>query len=586
MMAPTPTKNSLPTRSADFSNLAEALDYAAKGTTGYNFYNGKGKLYASLPYKDLQSKARKLARHLLGLDLPRGSRVAQVAETHPDFIKIFFACQYAGLVPVPLPISIHLGGHQAYVEQLKRLLEDCLADIAVAPEVYLPLLEEAAADLDLSFCGSPASIAGLPQRDKDLNPSGPKELAYLQYTSGSTRFPRGVMITQETVMNNLSAMIKHGIRAQHGDRSVSWLPFYHDMGLVGQVLAPMASQISVDYLSPRDFAMRPRLWLRLISDNRATVSFGPPVGYELSLQRLRASDLNQLDLNSWRVAGVGAEPIRMEPLARFARALAPTGFNKDAFVAGYGMAECSLAVSFSPLGRGMMRDSVDQQQLSEFRKAVPQNPLDKKTAKKVKGFINCGDPLPGFDVEVRDDSGRLLSDRQIGTLFVRGPSVMNGYFGHPHATREVLSSDGWLNTGDLAYRVGKSIYITGRKKDMIIVNGRNVWPQDLEYLAESQPEVRTGDASAFAAPDEQGRERAVLVVQCRGSDEARRAALIKRVQGLIRRELAIDCFIELVSPHTLPRTTSGKLSRSKARKDFLVRMAGNRQETRLRKRAI
>jgi fatty-acyl-CoA synthase len=381
------------------------------------------------------------------------------------------------------------------------------------------------------------------------------------------------MITEETVMNNLSEMIRHGMRAQHGDRSVSWLPFYHDMGLVGQVLAPMACQISVDYLSPRDFAMRPRLWLKLISDNQATVSFGPPFGYELCLQRLRANDLNQLDLSTWRVAGVGAEPIRLEPLARFARALAPTGFNKNAFVAGYGMAECSLAVSFSPLGQGLLLDNVDPQRLSKLRKALPVNPLGKNSSRQTKGFINCGSPLPGYEVEVRDSMGQALTDRQIGTLFVRGPSVMSGYFGHPHATRDVLSADGWLNTGDLAYRVGENIYITGREKDMIIINGRNVWPQDLEYLAESQPEVRTGDASAFVVRDQDGKERAVLVIQCRESDEVRRAALIKRVQGLIRRELAIDCFIELVPRHTLPRTTSGKLSRSKARKDFLERMA-------------
>ena len=258
MMNPTQTKNTLALRKGDFTTLAEALDYAAEGETGFNFYNGAGKLSVVLPYKKLQKEARSLARRLLGLGPKRGARVALVADTHPDFMRYFFACQYAGLVPVPLPASIYLGGHEAFVKQLRRLLDSCKADIAIAPEEYLAYLREAAAGLDIDFYGSTSAFVHLPEEQVELEPSGPHELAYLQYTSGSTRFPRGVMITQQTVMNNLSAMINYGIQLQQRDRIVSWLPFYHDMGLVGMVPVPLASQISVDYLSPRDFAMRQR----------------------------------------------------------------------------------------------------------------------------------------------------------------------------------------------------------------------------------------------------------------------------------------------------------------------------------------
>ncbi|MGD8647745.1 MAG: fatty acyl-AMP ligase [Desulfobacterales bacterium] len=574
-MKPTTTIHDLPLRLADFENLAEALDYAAKGDTGANFYKKNGQLDAVLPYAQLRDEAQTLARRLLSLNPERGVRVALVAETHPDFLRFFFACQYAGLVPVPLPISIHLGGFEAFVAQLHRLLMDCRADLAVAPQEYLPFLNEAASSLNLTFCGSPRDYDGLPVKNIRLQPSASDELAYLQYTSGSTRFPRGVMITQQTVMNNLSIMTRDGIKIRPGDRGMSWLPFYHDMGLVGLVLGALATQMSVDYLSPLDFVMRPRLWLTLMSQNRATISFSPPVGYELALKRIKKDHIDTLDLSAWRVAGVGAEPIRIAPLNTFAEVLKPSGFDQSSFIAGYGMAETSLAVSFSPLGKGLKEDYIDPEYLAEFQTAIPVDDRRQNKPGQVKSFVNCGEPLPGYEIQIRDSSGLELPERKVGTLFVRGPSVMTGYFEDAEATRDVFSPDGWLNTGDLAYRIGRSLFITGREKDMIIINGRNIWPQDLEYLAEYQPEVRSGNASAFSVPGPDGYDQAVLVIQCRKQDEAKSADLTNRVQKRVREEFGIDCFIELVPRHTLPRTTSGKLSRSKARQDFLNRKAGS-----------
>ena len=569
----TPAANNLPLRIADFCTLADALDYAAKGETGYNFYHAGVKLYERLPYSQLREDARSLARRFIDLGASRGSRVALVADTHPDFMRFFFACQYAGLIPVPLPASINLGGRKAYVSQLKRLLAICQADIAMAPEGFLPYLTEAAQGLKLRFLGSPQDFNDLAEPNIRLRPSKPNEVAYLQYTSGSTRFPRGVMITQKAVLSNLFAILKYGIQIRPADRAVSWLPYFHDMGLVGLVLSPMAAQISVDYLNTRDFAMRPRLWLTLMSQNRATLSFSPPFGYELAARRVRNDEVDKLDLSAWRIAGVGAEPIRTEPLKHFADLLAPSGFDRRSFVACYGMAECSLAVSFAPLGQGADVDYVDGTALAEEQKALPLHPNQRSTTVRSNAFTNCGAPLPGYEVEVRDDQGQVLPERHCGTLYVRGPSVMSGYFGDLKATREVLSPDGWLNTGDLAYRVGNGIVITGRKKDLIIINGRNIWPQDLEYLAEQQPEVRTGDASAFSVKGPEGQEQSVMMVQCRESDEKKRADLRACLYGLVREEFGIDCLIELVPRNTLPRTTSGKLSRSGAREEYLKRTA-------------
>jgi fatty-acyl-CoA synthase len=576
-MEATPTENGMKLRLGDFATLTEALEYAAQGDTGFNFYTGTGKLCAVLSYESLRSEAQTLARRLLGLGLERGARVAIVADTTPDFHRFFFACQYAGLIPVPLPASVHLGGHQAYVAQLRRLLTICGAAVAMAPAGFLPFLAEAAEGLNLRLFGAPETFLELPEGETRLHPLEPWEIAYLQYTSGSTRFPRGVVITQQAVMSNLRDIAIYGAKIRPGDRIVSWLPYYHDMGLVGKVLVAVASQLSVDYLGTRDFAMRPRQWLNLMSKNRATISFSPPFGYELCVRRLRKDEPEQFDLSSWRVAGVGAETIRPGPLEDFARILAPSGFKRCAFLACYGMAECSLAASFAPLDHGLELDCIDSDHLAERREAKPSgSSVLSETQGRATTLVNCGIPLPGYEIEVRNEHGRVLPERHCGTVFVKGPSVMSGYFNDPEATAEVLSSDGFLNTGDLGYRIGDSLVITGRVKDLIIINGRNIWPQDLEYLAEHQSEVRTGDASAFSVPGGDGEERAVLVVQCRESDVVKRAGLIERLHSLIREELAIDCFIELVPPHTLPRTSSGKLSRSGARREFLKRLGSER----------
>ena len=563
-------------RRADFATLAEALDYAALGDTGANFYAGSGKLATVLPYRVLRVEARTLARRLLSLALPRGARIAVVAETHPDFLRFFFACQYAGLVPVALPASVNLGGHEAYVARLRGLLEGCGASAAMASGQFLRFLREAAEGMDLAFAGTPDSFDELPQHDAELRPSGAAETAYLQYTSGSTSFPRGVVITQHAVLSNLAGVVNHGLAIKADDRCVSWLPFYHDMGLVGCMLAPMATQRSIDYLDTRDFAMRPRRWLELMTNTRATISFSPPFGYELCARRIRTEDVAGYNLSAWRIAGIGAEPIRAELPDRFAKLLAPAGFDPRAFVPCYGMAESSLAISFAPLQQGVVVDWIDADHLAEHLRVIPAD----KGAGRVNGFVRCGAPLPGHEVAIRDDQGKLLPDLCVGRIKVRGPSVMAGYFGQPEQTRQALSPDGWLDTGDIGYLVDGSIVVTGRHKDMIIINGRNIWPQDIEHIAERQPELRSMDASAFFVLGPDDEEVAVAVVQCNIGDAAQSRALTQRLHREIHEELGISCVIELVPRHTLPRTSSGKLSRAAAREDYLQRRAQERKAAR------
>jgi fatty-acyl-CoA synthase len=563
-------------RLGNFQCLAEALDYASGSGTGYNFYTARGELAAAVSYGELREQAMSLARRLGSLGLARGERVAVVADTTPDFSRVFFACQYAGLTPVPLSAALRLGGAAAYVRQLRYLLTRSRARVALGAGPFLPLLTQAAEGMRLRFVGDVAALAAMGEARGAVQPLGADELAYIQYTSGTTTAARGVAITQRAVLSNLAGIVQHGLAVRPGDRCTSWLPYYHDMGLVGFVLAPMAAQVSVDYLRASEFALRPQLWLTLISRMRSTISFAPTFGYDLCVRRIRGKPLGGVDLSSWRVAGVGAEMVRAGVLDRFADIVAATGFDRAAFLPCYGMAECCLAVSFAPLGGGLAVDRVDAGMLEAAGLALP---ADESSSVRTTRFIHCGIPLPQHEIEIRDDTGQALPDRRCGTIFVRGPSVMVGYAEDPVATKETLSADGWLDTGDLGYRVDGSLIVTGRKKDVLIIHGRNIWPQDLERTAEAEAAVGVLEAAAFSASGADGAEEAVLVVECRDRTAARQGGLIERMRARILEEFAIACTIDLVPARTLPRTSSGKLARSDARREHLARAGRRRRET-------
>lgn len=566
-MQPTPVNKKLPVKCDGFANLADALDYAAKGDSGFNFYDHRGQLDTVLSYRKLRDEATALARRLLGLGLERGDRVGIIAETDPMFHRFFFACQYAGLVPFALPAGIQLGAHTAYVGQIRRMLESCDAAIAVAPATHTEFLLEAVSEMDLVMAGSPEEFDALPEADVELQPLAADDPAYLQYTSGSTRFPRGVEIDQATVLENLRAIAQDGLKLTHEDRFVSWLPYYHDMGLIGFILVPLMCQLSADYLPSRTFAMRPRLWLKIISDNRGTISSSPTFGYALCAKRLRPSDYERYDLTSWRAACVGAEQVNPVPLKAFAEALAPCNFDPKAFVACYGMAECVLAVSFAPLDVGLTVDYVDQEIMSDKGEALP----IEADAANVASYVDCGPVLPGFEFRICDESGNEVAERQCGEIMLRGPSVMSGYFRDEEATEAVLSEDGWLDTGDIGYRVGDNLFITARSKDVIIIKGRNIWPNDMEVVAQRVEGVRLGGVAAFSVMGFGEEELAVMVVETKEREFSARYKLKHGITELMHEHFGINVIIDLVRPGTLPRTSSGKLSRFQSREAFLER---------------
>ena len=567
VMTATPTERGQPLRTEGFKTLLDALSYAANADTGVNFHDGRGRLEHVLTWGAVRDRARAAGQRLAGLNLPRGSQVGIIAETHPDFPVAFFACRFAGLTPVPLPATIHLGGQRQYVELLGRMLSSADARACFGSAAFASLLDAMPTVADLLFRGSvdellrrePATLPDPPQED---------EIAYIQYTSGSTRFPRGAMLTERSTLRNVTGIIRDGLRLTETDRFCSWLPLYHDMGLVGKLIVPMVSQASIDYLGTREFAMRPRLWLRLLSEHRSTISFAPPFGYELTARRLRPGDAEEFDLRPWRIAGCGADMIRPDILERFAEALAPAGFDAHALMPSYGMAEVSLAVSFTPPNDGMKADTIDlacHQPASEQPR--PLDGLSRQTR-----FTRCGRPLPGYEVEVRDLEGSVLPERREGGIHLRTPSTMEGYYAAPEINAQILR-DGWLDTGDLGYLVEGELVITGRRKDLMIVNGRNIWPQDVEHVAEQHPGVRTTDTAAFTVEGEDGSSLLVVLLQCREQDLAAREQMLRAIRRDIQAEFGVEARVFAVPPHSLPRTTSGKLSRAQAKLDYLAGLA-------------
>ena len=562
-LAYTPSDDTQPRRHGDFATLGEALDYVAAGERGFNFHDPRGVLVRAYPYAELRADAHVAARRLIALGVKPGERVALLAETGADFAAAFFGAIYAGAWPVPLPLPTSFGGRDTYIDQIAVQLASSDPQLLLFPEELATLATAAAEARDVPGL----SYEGLATRETAETPlyaARPDDIAYLQYSSGSTRFPHGVAITHRQLMANLRA---HGIgmRVADGDRCVSWLPWYHDMGLVGCMLSPIANQVSTDYLKTEDFARRPLAWLDLISRNPGTtLSYSPTFGYDICARRMSSQikGSGRFDLSRWRLAGNGADMIRPDVMQAFVDAFADAGFDAHAFTPSYGLAEATLAVSIMPPGEGIVVELVEETELSGGGAATLGRP------QRYRAIVNCGKPVLGMEIAIRDEYGAPLPERAIGKVWCRGSSVMTGYFRDRQATDACLA-DGWLDTGDMGYLSDGYIYVVGRAKDMIIINGRNHWPQDIEWAVEQLPGFKAGDIAAFAITTPGGEETPAVLVQCRTSDPSERASLREAIREKVRAITGMNCVVELVPPKALPRTSSGKLSRAKARNLYL-----------------
>ena len=502
------------------ATLQRALASAALGPAGLTFVDAQENERA-LSFAELQARALRTAGALRERGIRRGDRVAIVLPTAPEFMDAFFGALLAGAVPVPLYPPVRLGRLEEYHQRTARMIEVSGARIVLSDARISKFLGLAVAQARPEL-GLRKVEQGEPYQDE----GAPSDLALIQFSSGTTVDPKPVALTHANVLSNIAAIqtIIPGDDAQAG---VSWLPLYHDMGLIGCLLLAVARPGPLTLISPEVFLARPALWLRVISKKRATLSVAPNFAYGLCVRRVRDDELAGVDLSCWRFALNGAEPVAPSVLRHFTERFAPYGFSERALMPVYGLSEASLAVTFTPAGRGP------------------------RTRPGARELASVGAPLPGFDVEVR-----------AGHIFVRGPSVMREYFGNPEATRAVLH-EGWLDTGDLGFVEGGELFVTGRVKEVIVLRGANHAPQEFEDALDGLAFVRPGCAVAVALPTESGEELALLVEQSGPLTEDQVSARVVEHTGI--RPQAVH----LLEPGTLPRTSSGKLRRAEALRQLL-----------------
>ncbi len=563
-LTPTPTQDDLPRRFADFNTLGEALDYAAKGDRGFNFHDARASLVRVYPFSELRTDARDAARRLIEFGIKPGDRVALIADTEPRFCALFFGAVYAGALPVPLPLPTSFGGKESYVDQIGVQLDSCDPAILLFPDEIETLALSAGQSREIPSFGWD-EFADRDAIDCEFPQAKSEDIAYLQYSSGSTRFPHGVAVTHKALLHNVGSH-SHGMLVNEQDRCISWLPFYHDMGLVGCFISMVANQVSTDYLKTADFARRPLSWLDLISRNEgSSCSFSPTFGYEICARRIGSMTnvKDRFDLSRWRIAGNGADMIRPDVMQRFTDAFAQAGFDAKAFLPSYGLAEATLAVTIMPPGEGMEVELVEETELSGEKQSDGSRP------KRYRAIVNCGKPVRDTFIDIREEDGTILGEKTVGKVWMQSPSVMDSYYRDQEATDACLV-DGWLDTGDMGYLSGGYLYIVGRAKDMIIINGKNHWPQDIEWAVEQLPGFKAGDIAAFSITTPGGDETPAVLVQCRTSDEIERLRLRDEIREKVRSITGMNCVIELVPPRSLPRTSSGKLSRAKARNLYLT----------------
>jgi len=516
---------------------------------------------ATLSYAELWEGASKVAAGLQQAGIQPGASVAIMLPTGVDYFYCFYGILMTGAVPIPIyppvrrsRIGEHLQRHSRILRNGNTALlitEAQARGVAQLLKMQVESLHEIATVPDL-----------LSRAGTYLAPAiGAEDIAFLQYTSGSTGNPKGVMLTHANLLANIRVM-GEAVEAGSRDVFVSWLPLYHDMGLIGAWLGSLYFAAVLVVMSPLAFITRPQRWLWAIHRYRATLSASPNFGYELCLKRIGDEDIQGLDLSSWRLAFNGAEQISPDTLRRFTDRFAAAGFRPTAMLPVYGLAESCVGLAFPPLGREPWIDCVEREVFSQRGRAIPVTQEDDNAL----CFVSSGRPLRGHEIRVTDAQDRELPERQTGTLQFRGPSVTTGYYRNPEANAGLFHGE-WLDSGDQAYMAGGEVFITGRDKDIIIRGGRNLYPHELEEAIGNLPGIRKGCVAAFGTRDPRtGSERLVILAETRETDPDSRESLYQQAVTVSNELLDMPPDeVLLVPPHTVLKTSSGKIRRSASR---------------------
>jgi 1-acyl-sn-glycerol-3-phosphate acyltransferase len=527
--------------------------------------------FRALTYGQLWEGAAAVAGGIVERGVGKGQTVALMLPTGADFLSTFMGIVLAGAVPVPLYPPGRAGRLEDYLRRQAGILGNAEARLLVTEPRATPVARVLGGTLgyDLALTSADELASG---EERMTSVSGSQEdAAVIQYTSGSTGAPKGVLLSHRAVIANIRALAAH-VEVTPADVVVSWLPLYHDMGLIGTWLNSLYHGVPLVLMSPLAFLGRPDRWLWTIHRYRATVSAAPNFGYELCTRKVPDERLEGLDLSSWRCALNGSEPVSASTVERFSRRFAPHGFRSEALMPAYGLAESSVGLCLTPLGRRPVVDCVSRSSFEREGSAEPAPPGDSSAL----SFVSVGRPLAGHEVRVVDDRGEPLPERHVGRLIFRGPSTMDGYYRRPDATQEIALPGGWMDSGDLAYLKGGETYVTGRRKDLVIKAGRKLVPEDIEAVVGAVEGIREGCVAVFGVADPQaGTERLVVVAETRLTDpqEVRslESAVIRRVSDAL--DLPPDRVL-LLPPGSVPKTSSGKLRRSAAREWFLAGRLG------------
>ncbi len=566
--------NGGPAIPARYETLCEALDRAAESASGVTYVE-LSERETHQPWSAVATRAREVAAGLREAGVKPGDRVALLLRTGPAFLECFYGALYAGTVPVPLYPPVRLARlddyHAATASMIRRVDAAIVVSETPLSRLLGPSVERARPRLGLRLHGSLHDAGGY------HGTIDPDALALIQFSSGSTVDPKPVCLTHRQLQIHVATLTQI-VQPDSNDLYVSWLPLYHDMGLIGALLTTVAYPGPLVLIPPELFLARPILWLRALSRHRGTISGAPNFAYGLCLKRIRDDELAGLDFSAWRLAFNGAEPISAEVSRRFLARLAPHGLRPEALRPVYGLSEAALALTFPP-ARSMLR-TVRAEALALAVDGVLRTAPEAALADPIAGvreLVAVGPPIPGVEIAVRDERGQDLGEGWVGRVFARGPSLLREYFGDPAATARTLV-DGWLDTGDLAVAQGGELYIVGRAKDLVIVRGANHPPQEFEECLEGLAGLRAGCAVALGFVPEtaggaNGSDGEALLVLAEWSDPpADRQALVARIHDAILGRTGIRPHtVELLAPGTLPRTSSGKLRRSEALRLYQAR---------------
>jgi len=540
---------------ADATTLVECLQALPQTEDrGYHFV-GLDREERFFSFKTMHEEAERRGAALQASGLKPGDRVLIVIPEPHEFVLTFLGAVVAGIVPVPVYPRASFRKVDGYVETLAHICDAAGAKSVICMDENREIIARVEARNELSI----ERVLVVPEAFTEVSTSfepitlNSDDLLFLQFTSGSTSRPKGVMVTHGNLLANARAFLgPKGLDVVRSDVAVSWLPLFHDMGLIGFVLGPLAFDIGVVLMPTEHFGRMPRVWLETISRHRGSITYAPNFAYGLLTKRIRDRDLAELDLTSLRVAGCGAEPIRAQTLRDFAERLAPAGFRPEAFVPSYGMAESTLAISFHDLLEPMRVDFVDAEAMqSGFAKPTEAN------AKGALEQVSCGVAFPEHELAVLNPEGQRCEERHVGEIVVRGPSVTAGYFQNPEATASAWRN-GWLHTGDLGYIADGNLYICGRTKDLIIIRGANHYAHDIEWTVGDLEGVRRGNVIAFSVLED-GDEQLIIAAEANRRDAA---GLRETIPRKVQEEFGLSPNRVLIVPvGALPKTSSGKMQR-------------------------